>query len=281
MEVPMYKFAVLPYCNAAPLVYFIPEFCSSVSAVEKYPSEISNELRSGIVDVALMPVVDFLLDDNLEMIPGLGICANGPVESVLLQSSKPLESIKSIRLFPESRTSNMLIKILISQYFGDHHNICFTSNSIDTDAYIVIGDKALTRNKSKYTFDLSEMWYERTSLPFVFAVWVYKTGCPDILIMESILKKAKEKGVLNIPFLSRIYAEKLRLSSSYIEHYLCDCLYYDIGEQEIESMKKFDELMNKMNGNKSSIRVRSISLNKKETNEGIRQLYPSRKSPGR
>ena len=272
----MYKFAVLPYCNAAPLVYFIPEFCSSALLVKKYPSVVLNELKSNRVDVALIPVVDFLQNKDLRMVSGLGICAKGSVESVLLQSSKPLENIKSIRLFPESRTSNILIKILISQYFGDNYNICFTTQNIETDAYIVIGDKAIKQSKQKYTFDLSEMWYEQTNLPFVFAVWACKADCHDISIIESILISAKEKGILNIPLLSRIYAEKLQLSSSYIEHYLTDCLYYDVGLQEIEGIKKFDEWITLINHTETTTQVRSISQNKKENHEGIRQLYSSR-----
>lgn len=274
----MFKFAVLPYCNAAPLVYFISDFCYSVSLIRKYPSEMLDELRFGKADVALMPVVDFLLDDSLRMVQGLGICSKGSVESVLLQSSKTLENIKSIQLFSESSTSNMLIRVLISQFFGDNHNICFTTDDIETDAYLIIGDKAIRENNAKYTYDLSEMWYKHTNLPFVFAVWVYKAKCPQNEIIESILKSAKQKGVLNIPFLSRIYSEKLQLSSSYIEHYLSDCLYYDIGPQEIESIKKFDKLITKITHNETTIQVRSISPSEKEIHEDIRQLYSNQGS---
>lgn len=94
----MYQFAVLPYCNAAPLVYYLSDFCPSTNLVEKYPREMSDELKSGRVDAALIPIVDFLSDEKLRMVPGLGICADGPVESVLLRSQKPLDEIKSIRL---------------------------------------------------------------------------------------------------------------------------------------------------------------------------------------
>ena len=272
-EVSMFKFAVLPYCNAAPLVYYISDYCHLVSQENKYPSEMLNELKSGNADISLMPIVDFLFDDSLKMVSGLGICAKGPVESVLLQSNKPFENIKSIRLFPESKTSNMLIQVLVSQYFGVNHNIKFTTDNITTDAYIVIGDKAIRQNSLEYTFDLSEMWYELTNLPFVFAVWVYNAECACISAIESILKSSKEKGVLNIPLLSQIYAQKLNMSPSYIEHYLTDCLYYDIGSQEIEGINKFKELIDEINENETAIPMRYISPKKKENYEGIRQLY--------
>jgi predicted solute-binding protein len=71
MEVLMYRFAVLPYCNAAPLVYYISDFCPSTNLVEKYPREMSDELKSDRVDAALIPIVDFLSDEKLRMVPGL------------------------------------------------------------------------------------------------------------------------------------------------------------------------------------------------------------------
>jgi len=57
----MYRFAVLPYCNAAPLVYYISDFCPSNNLVEKYPPEMSDELESDRVDAALIPNCGFSL----------------------------------------------------------------------------------------------------------------------------------------------------------------------------------------------------------------------------
>jgi chorismate dehydratase len=269
----MLKFAVLPYCNAAPLVHFISEFCPSASLVNKYPREMLDELKSDRVDAALIPTADFLVDENLKMLPGIGICADGPVESVLLQSQKPLKKIRSIRLFPESRTSNILIRILISQYFGIDHDIRFTTDKIATDASIIIGDKALRSVKANYTYDLSDMWNRQTALPFVFAVWAYKAGHSLHDKIESILYNTKQKGLDSISILSRIHAERLNLNPSYIRHYMTDCLYYNVESREIESMKKFRELMTYINNNDFDVPVISLTRNKKGNDEDIRQLY--------
>lgn len=269
----MCKFAVLSYCNAAPLVHYISEFCPSVGLVTKYPREMLDELKSCRVDAALIPVADFLTNENLRMLPGIGICADGPVESVLLQSQKPMDEIRSIRLFPESRTSNILIRILISQYLGIDHDICFTTDNIATDASIIIGDKALRTTRANYTYDLSDMWSRQTGLPFVFAVWAYKTGHSHYEKIKSILYNAKQKGLGSISILSRIHAERLNLDPSYVRHYLTDCLYYDVGPREIESMKKFRELMTYTNNNDFDVPVLSLPRNKKGNNEDIRQLY--------
>jgi chorismate dehydratase len=269
----MYKFAVLPYCNAAPLVHFLSEFCPSADIVKKYPRETLDELKSDRADAALIPVADFLINENLKMVPGIGICAEGPVESVLLKSQKSLDKIRSIRLFPESRTSNILIRILISQFSGTVHGIRFSSDNIVADASIIIGDKALRTAQANYTYDLSDMWHRQTGLPFVFAVWAYKAGHSHYEKIKSILYNAKQKGLGSISILSRIYAERLNLEPSYIRHYLTDCLYYDVGSREIESMEKFRELIADINNNDFDVPVLSLPPNKKGSDEDIRQLY--------
>lgn len=265
----MYRFAVLPYCNAAPLVYYISDFCPSIKLVEKYPREMYDELNSNRVDAALVPIADFLINENLRMVPGLGICADGPVESVLLRSQKPLDEVRSIRLFPESRTSNALIQVLLFQHFGANHDIHFTTDDPEAEATIIIGDKALSKDQSDYTYDLSDMWNRQTNLPFVFAVWAYKADFFDRTTISSILYKTKEKGCNNISIVSRYHASRLNLAPTYIQHYLTDCLYYDIGHREVESIKIFQELISHINGDDIKIPVSNIRHFEKENDENL------------
>jgi chorismate dehydratase len=269
MEVLMYRFAVLPYCNAAPLVYYISDFCPSIKLLEKYPREMYDELKFNRVDAALVPIVDFLTNENLRMVPELGICADGPVESVLLRSQKPLDEIRSIRLFPESRTSNSLIQVLLFQCFGANHDIRFTTDDPEADATIMIGDQALQEGQTDYTYDLSDMWNRQTNLPFVFAVWAYQADIFDRTKISSILHKTKEKGCNNISVLSRHHAERLNLDPTYIQHYLTDCLYYDIGPREIESIKVFHELMVSISGDDSKVPILSMHLPGKKNDENL------------
>lgn len=265
----MYRFAVLPYCNAAPLVYYISDFCPSIKLVEKYPREMYNELTSNRVDAALVPIVDFLTNENLRMVPGLGICADGPVESVFLRSKKPLDEVRSVRLFPESRTSNSLIQVLLFQYFGKNHDVHFTFNGQEADAIVMIGDKALCESQTSYTYDLSDMWNQQTNLPFVFAVWAYQADILDRNNISSILHKTKEKGCNNISVLSRHHAERLNLDPAYIQYYLTECLYYDIGLRELESIKIFQELTAHTSNDVSRATVLSLRHSGKESNENL------------
>jgi len=89
----MYKFAVLPYVNAAPLVHFLPDMCPGAKLIYLTPRKTLSELTAGRVDAAIVPVVDYLDTPELDMIENLGICADGKVESVLLQCQCPLDEV--------------------------------------------------------------------------------------------------------------------------------------------------------------------------------------------
>ena len=101
----MYKFTLLPYVNAAPLVHFVPEVCPDDDLIYRNTRETLYESVRGRADASIIPVVDYLDTLRLEMIESLGICADGHVESVLPQSKSPLEEVKAVNLDPTSTTS--------------------------------------------------------------------------------------------------------------------------------------------------------------------------------
>jgi len=158
---------------------------------------------------------------------------------------------------------------LFYQHFGANHDIHFTTDDPNVDATIMIGDKALRKGKTDYTYDLSDMWRQQTNLPFVFAIWAYKANFFNRAEINSILYKTKEKGCNNISILSRHHAEQLNLDPAYIQHYLTDCLYYDIGPREIESIKLFQELTTQISGDNSKVPVLSLHHPLKENNENL------------
>ncbi len=99
-------FCVLPYANALPLVRYIKEVYAPAELIYRIPRSAVEALLEGKAEVALIPVVSYFSHPDLVMVPGLGICANGDVTSVLLQCRRPLSEVRVVRLDPESRTSN-------------------------------------------------------------------------------------------------------------------------------------------------------------------------------
>ncbi len=237
----MYKFAVLPYVNAAPLVHFLCDICPEAQVTYRKPRESLGELTAGKVDAAIVPVVDYFATPGLEMVEGLGICADGKVESVLLQCECPLHKVDTVSRDPASKTSNVLAELLLKRHFRIAHDIKIGPTG-EADAHVVIGDRALCTEPAFESYDLAAEWKNMTGLPFVFAVWVHKAGFSQKLELSRMLHMAKGAGVVAIDRLSKLHANRLGLPEARCRHYLTSCLHYDIGSKEKTGMHLFRKL---------------------------------------
>ena len=195
------------------------------------------------MDVAIIPVVDYFQNCDLEMVDGLGICADGNVESVILQCNKQLKEVRTVKFDPDSKTSNLLLKVLAGEEFLGTPNMICNREMENPDARVIIGDRALCATPSIETYDLAGQWKNMTGLPFVFAVWVYRAGHPDAPKLRRMLHTAKRLGCGAIGMLARIYAQQLNLSEKRCYHYLTQCIHYDIGDSELAAMERFRNLL--------------------------------------
>ena len=249
--------------NAAPLVHFLPEVYSYPELIYCKPREMFPMLASRRVDVAIVPVVDYLDTLGLEMVDGMGICADGNVESVLLQCKRPLEQVKIVNLDPASKTSNMLVKLLLKRHLCVQQEIHFCIGDPQADAYVVIGDRALRAKPTLISYDLAAEWKSMTSLPFVFAVWAHWNDRKDSRILYDILQAAKDAGCNAIAKLAKLYANKVGITESRCLHYLTSSIKYDLGPAEKSSIKLFRELSESlMKTHKQTIKDKFIKLRK-------------------
>jgi chorismate dehydratase len=228
-------------------------------------------LASRQVDAAIVPVVDYLDTPGLDMVDGLGICADGNVESVLLQCKCPLEKVEVVNLDPASKTSNMLVKLLLKQHFCIRREIHFRIGAPEADACVVIGDRALRVKPALKSYDLAAEWKSMTGLPFVFAVWAHWKDCPDSRRLSGILHVAKNAGCKAIVELSNLYAKRAGLSEARCRHYLTSCIHYDLGPAEKRGMRLFHELYKnltvtyKQTLKEESIQTRRIIRNERKS----------------
>lgn len=88
--------------------------------------------------------------------------------------------LPTLSLTPASATSATLTRVLSRLWFGTRLQEITQKPDVKMDSHIgdtpvmelLIGDEALIRRPSyAAVIDLSEAWYDLTSLPFVFAVW--------------------------------------------------------------------------------------------------------------
>lgn len=171
----------MSYLNTRPLLYGIEHapVRSQISLQTGYPAEIAQSLRSGQLDVGLVPVAILKQLPEYHIVSDYGIAANGPVASVCIFSDCPLEEAENLLLDYQSRTSVALARILLRDYWKlnlaieDTQGDEYLHRIQGRTAGVVIGDRALEqRRHSKYIYDLGEAWHSWTGLGFVFAAWV-------------------------------------------------------------------------------------------------------------
>jgi chorismate dehydratase len=236
------RFSVLSYANALPLVHFIRESSPGAELLCGPPRHSVAALLDGRVEAALVPVVDFFTHSELLMVPGLGIGADGDVTSVLLRCRRPLREVTTIGLDPESKTSNVLVQVVVREHFQLADSVRHTHDVAGAEASVCIGDRALCASPALESYDLAGQWKDMTGLPFVFAVWVVRRSCPHLEEITQILQTAKRRGCQSRRQLAVLCSRRLGLPESRCYEYLTRRLQYDVGPRELEGMNLFRTL---------------------------------------
>ena len=237
------RLAVLPYINAFPLVEKLDRVPRIGALVPTLPSIAYQILASGQVEAAIIPVAQLLEHQHdLNILGPLGICSQGPVQSVLLKSQCPLHRIQTIAPDPASRSSNALVRVLCCHFWGLDDRITWVDPSIDVDARVVIGDAALRSSPSPYTYDLAEIWRQQTGLPFVFAVWACRKETANQQELESSIYQAYQLGRRSMPELIGKAAQRSGLDIDRCRRYLTESLYYELGSPEFQAITLFHQL---------------------------------------
>ncbi|HJW28134.1 MAG TPA: MqnA/MqnD/SBP family protein, partial [Saprospiraceae bacterium] len=113
------------------------------------------------------------------------IGADGMVSTVVLLSKVPLDDIRTVKLDPNSRTSNVLVQILAQKLWHREWQFYEKENGVVPEACVMIGDQVFEqKSKYPYHFDLADAWKELTDLPMVFAVWIARPGMPVQVIRQ-------------------------------------------------------------------------------------------------
>src|SRR5690606_18753318 len=77
------------------------------------PSVCAQRLADGACDLALVPVGAYAEHPQWEVVPGIAIAARGPVQTVVVGAEVPLEQVRRIWLDGASRTSVLLLRLLL------------------------------------------------------------------------------------------------------------------------------------------------------------------------
>jgi len=239
--------SLIPYLNALPLTDSFRTGNSTFSVSSDIPSESCNKLAAGQVDAGLVSSISLPEIPGIRAVDGVSIASEGPVESVLLFSEKSPEQIHSIGLDPASRTSNVLIQILMARWmkkectFSPFHGE-IAEGMQQKDAILAIGDRAFRfaiENPSLVVMDLATEWKHFTGLPFVFAMWGLRKNS---ILSPSMFREAMVSGMeKRIEIANRFsHANQFsKLQQQLTRSYLTRNLYYTFGSRERKGLLLF------------------------------------------
>ncbi|MDM7325352.1 MAG: menaquinone biosynthesis protein [Thermus sp.] len=242
----VYSLGIPPYANTAPLHYFLKpdgwRLCYGV------PAELNRMVLSGEVGLSLVSSYFYLKhQEALGLLPDFSVAVLGRVYSVNLFHKGRLEELRRVALTTESATSVELLKLLLREK-GVYPHYERKEGGLELlqeyDGVLLIGDKAIqayasllsrlpetphalpTRFGEVRVVDLSMLWFERTRLPFVFAVWAYRKENPPPLEVVQALRRARRRGLSRLGEVAEAEAKRLGIHPALMEHYLWNFRYH-------------------------------------------------------
>ncbi len=223
------RFGSVSFLNARPLVEGLGE------TVLDTPAGLVDRMRSGELDAAVLPVVELFARPGYSAVRGAGIFARRDVWSVLLIHECPLREIRRVALDPASRTSAMLVRLILEHHERLHPE--YVPENEPADGRLLIGDRALEwqrQHQGRGSLDLGLDWHRRYGMPFVFAVWAIRDGAPDRAGIAEALRAARRAGEAR-------RAEYAR--DDFELEYLTRVLAYDVADAEIVSVSHFQSVL--------------------------------------
>lgn len=242
------KLSIVGYLNALPLSWgFIQNQPESVFELDFSPPALcADKIAAGAVDISLIPTIEYQRIPDLRIIPNLAVAAKRRVHSVLLVSKVPLSRIESIALDRSSRTSVVLLQILLRTRFHLNPRLHFhepdlTPMLLHHDAALLIGDAALTVDtRGLHRYDLAEVWREETGKPFVFAFWACRAE--SHLKDCSPFEESYRYGKSHMDDIAQQQSRQLGLPAEQVLSYLTRYIDYSLDQENMAGLLLFYQL---------------------------------------
>jgi chorismate dehydratase len=244
----------IEYANCLPLFRALCSLGDTHhSFVHGVPARLNALLSTGDIDLSPSSSILYgFAPERYWLLPDLSISAVGPVRSVLLFSAAPIDSLNGcvIGLTSESDTSVALLKILLGKFYGFDNRFVRTDDMPGTassapGALLLIGDRALKeglRPSGHFVYDLGELWYRFTGLPFVYALWLVNRQSTvgreeQVSELARTLQKAKEISRNNLD--AYVIGSNLEWYGTDNLRSYWQTISYDLGEPEIAGVRCF------------------------------------------
>lgn len=248
------------YVNTLPLRPAL-DSVEDLEIVEGVPTAINAMMDSGEIDLASISSIEYARNTHrYSVLPGLSICADGPVHSVLVASRVPLPgdpcsppragAIRRVAIHrtEASATSVVLLDALVHRAWSDRLVLEPAPRVEGADGRLLIGDEALVEKAVPtwpHHLDLGWAWREHTGFPMVFALFCVRREVlfdsrriPLAALHASLVAAARTP---HRQFAVIESQRRLGLPTPVLTEYF-DALHYGLGPRELEGVRLFFSL---------------------------------------
>lgn len=253
----MLRIGRIDYANCSPIFSMLREIAprNEYQFTSGVPSQLNALLASGELDVCPSSSFEYAVHpERYFIIPQISISSCGTVGSVLLLSRFPMDQLggQTVLLSSESATSVNLLKILLAKRFGcscryERSSLPFGEALKKASAVLLIGDAALRaalQNPDVHIYDLGELWYDWTDLPFVFALWLCTKRAfieqpEEVYLLVRHLQSAKKRAETSWNKIAEEAQESSWMGKERLVKYWRENISYDLGPRHIEGLAHF------------------------------------------
>jgi chorismate dehydratase len=297
------RISIVEYLNTVPLVrgFTHGPLRGKYQLSFTVPSQCAEALRSGDVDLAIIPAIELQRIEGLLIIPNLSISSKTSVRSLLLVSKAPIRQVRRIALDRSSRSTQALVRILCAKHWrispeffeADPHLATMFQQA---DAALLIGDPALrlalnaesdaksnaagdltfpaevaglSLHAPLYLYDVVENWRALTGHPAVLAVWAAWTAA----VTPEVIHDFQESLAFGLRHLSEISVEAshaLNLPAEKIRRYLSENIDYTLDQENLRGLQAYYEMAAELH---LIDRVKPLQIAKTETPELARASH--------
>ena len=254
------RIGMVNFINTAPLydVWLRSVNRPDWEVTEAPPSVLNGMLYSDQLDMGLVSSQEYAAHpEEYMLLDDISISASGPVGSVFLFSRCEPELLgdRVVLLSGQSQTSVSLVKIILEKFYTVTPQYVMgaaleAQDNSNISAVLAIGDEALILKENKiypYEIDLGKIWHEKTSLPFVFAVWaVREKFChrnPEIVgEIHRELLRCREEGKNDLKNISKRVGPRVSMTADACYEYLCG-IEHDLSPHKKKGLIRFIEYL--------------------------------------
>jgi cyclic dehypoxanthinyl futalosine synthase len=234
--------AAVSFLNAWPLTAGL-ERSERIELVLAEPSRCAAMLEAGEVDLALVSVGG-LPGGDYEIVPGIAIGADGPVQTVVLAGEQSPAIWDEVFLDTASRTSHVLTKIVLDEMgvrprYTPLPAVEGLARAKGTKGALVIGDRGFDV-RANHVIDLGREWTRLTGLPMIFALWAARPGRVSPEDVQELSRAAQHGLGIRTELAQRFAAEKGGDPERY-RRYLTQRIRYGLGPYELQGLEVFLE----------------------------------------